>query len=239
MRNGRFALGLLLLLALLWAPLAIVPWHRGDWLLENALLVLAIGVLAATWRVHAFSRASYVLVFLFLCLHTIGAHYTYAEVPYDAWMQSLTGRTFNSMVGWERNNFDRVVHFSYGLLLAYPVRELLLRVWNLRGLPGYLFALDLTMSSSMLYELVEWAAAAVFGGELGMAYLGTQGDVWDAHKDMALASFGALITVVVLAVAQQRLRRDFAAEWVDGQRPIPTVAAQGALVKRAVSSLDT
>jgi putative membrane protein len=218
MRNGRFALTLLALLFMLWAPLAIAPWYREDWLLENVLLGLAIAGLAATWRMHAFSRVSYVLICIFLCLHTIGAHYTYAEVPYDAWMRSLTGRTFNSMVGWERNNFDRVVHVCYGLLLAYPVRELLLRAWSLRGFPGYLFALDLTMSSSMLYELIEWAAATLFGGELGMAYLGTQGDVWDAHKDMALASIGALVTIGTLAVAQRALHRDFAAEWVDAQR---------------------
>ena len=218
MRNGRFALILLVLLMVLWAPLAIAPWNRADWLLENVLLLLGIAVLAATWRWHAFSRASYVLLFLFLCLHTIGAHYTYAEVPYDAWMQRLTGRTFNSMVGWERNNFDRVVHFAYGLLLAYPVRELLLRTWNLRGFPGYFFALDLTMSSSMLYELIEWAAAAVFGGELGMAYLGTQGDVWDAHKDMALASLGAALTIGALALAQRAAGRDYAAEWAERQR---------------------
>jgi putative membrane protein len=218
MRNGKFALGLLAALLLLWTPLAISPRYRHDWLLENALLVLGIAVLAATWRGHAFSRASYVLIFVFMCLHTVGAHYTYAEVPYDAWMQSLTGRTLNSMVGWHRNNFDRVVHLSYGLLLAYPVRELLLRAWNLRGFPGYLFALDLTMSSSMLYELIEWMAANLFGGDLGMAYLGTQGDVWDAHKDMALASVGALVTVCTLAGAQRRLGRDFAAEWVDSER---------------------
>ena len=218
MRNGRFALILLVLLMVLWAPLAIDPWNRADWLLENVLLLLGIAVLAATWRWHAFSRASYVLLFLFLCLHTIGAHYTYAEVPYDAWMQRLTGRTFNSMVGWERNNFDRVVHFAYGLLLAYPVRELLLRTWNLRGFPGYFFALDLTMSSSMLYELIEWAAAAVFGGELGMAYLGTQGDVWDAHKDMALASLGAALTIGTIALAQRAAGRDYAARWVEQQR---------------------
>ncbi|HMA11887.1 MAG TPA: DUF2238 domain-containing protein, partial [Steroidobacteraceae bacterium] len=96
MRNGKVALILLGLLAALWAPLAIAPWYREDWLIENALLVAALLALAATWRAYAFSRASYVLIFVFLCLHTIGAHYTYAEVPYDAWMQALTGRTFNS-----------------------------------------------------------------------------------------------------------------------------------------------
>ncbi len=87
-----------------------------------------------------------------------------------------------------RNHFDRLVHFGYGLLLAYPIREMFLRIGNVRGFWGYFLPLDLTMSTSMLYELIEWGAAEFFGGELGAAYLGTQGDVWDAHKDMALAS---------------------------------------------------
>jgi putative membrane protein len=88
------------------------------------------------------------------------------------------------------------------------VRELLLRFLNLRGFPGYFFALDLTMSTSMLYELIEWAAAAVFGGDLGMAYLGTQGDVWDAHKDMALASLGALVSMCTLALVHKLRPRE-------------------------------
>ncbi len=93
-----------------------------------------------------------------------------------------------------------------------------LRVANVRGFWGYFLPLDLTMSTSMLYELVEWGAAEFFGGELGMAYLGTQGDVWDAHKDMALASLGALLAMCVTALINVRLQRDFAAEWVDSLR---------------------
>jgi putative membrane protein len=148
--QGRFALVLLGLLVALWVPLAFAPYDRHDWLLENALLVLAIALLAATFRSFPLSRVSYALIFVFLCLHTIGAHYTYAEVPYDAWFENLTGRSFNSVVGWERNNFDRVVHFSYGLLLAYPIRELFLRIGGMRGFWGYFLPLDLTMSTSML-----------------------------------------------------------------------------------------
>src|ERR1043165_4963213 len=93
-----------------------------------------------------------------------------------------------------------------------------LRVGNVRGFWGYFLPLDLTMSTSMLYELIEWAAAEFFGGELGMAYLGTQGDVWDAHKDMALASLGALIAMVITALVNAKLQRDFAAEWADSIR---------------------
>lgn len=218
MSHLRYVLLLAALLAVLWVALAIAPFDRHDWLLENALVALAVALLVATYRSFPLSRVSYTLIFLFLCLHTIGAHYTYAEVPYDRWWQALTGTTFNEWVGWRRNNFDRVVHFCYGLLLAYPIRELFLRVVGVRGFWGYFLPLDLTMSSSMLYELVEWLAAELFGGDLGIAYLGTQGDVWDAHKDMALASLGALVAMSVTAFINSRVNRDFAREWNESLR---------------------
>ena len=183
------------LLAIEFAILAVGPHDRKDWLLENALVVVFVGVLFVSYRRLTLSRISYFLIFVFLSLHLIGAHYTYSEVPYDRWFEALTGRSLNQWLGWERNNFDRVVHFSYGLLLAYPMREVFLRVVMLRGFWGYFFPLDMTMSTSMIYELIEWGAAALFGGDLGQAFLGTQGDVWDAHKDMALASSGALIAI--------------------------------------------
>lgn len=209
---------LAVLFGVLWLALAVRPWDRSAWLLENALAIAAVVVLAAFHRRLLFSRVSYTLIFVFMCLHQVGAHYTYADVPYDAWFQSLTGRTFNSLVGWERNNFDRVVHFAYGLLLAYPIREIFLRVVDVRGFWGYFLPLDLTMSTSMLFELLEWATAEIFGGDLGQTYLGTQGDVWDAHKDMALASLGALIAMSVTAMINRRLQRDFAQEWAESLR---------------------
>ena len=153
------------------------------------------------------------MIFIFLVIHEIGAHYTYAEVPYGAWFESLTGTPLNPLIGWERNNFDRVVHFIYGLLLAYPTRELYFRVANADGFWGYFLTLDLTMSTSMLFELFEWAAAEVFGGKLGIAYLGTQGDIWDAHKDMALASLGALIAMLITPCLNLYIQKDFAREW--------------------------
>ncbi len=198
---------------ILWVVLAIAPLHRADWLLENALVAVAILVLVATRNVLPLSRVSYTTIFVFMCLHAVGAHYTYSEVPYDAAFSSLTGRSLNELMGWERNHFDRLVHFSYGLLLAYPIREVFLRVANVRGFWGYFLPLDVTMSTSMLYELIEWAAAVAFGGELGAAFLGSQGDVWDAHKDMALASLGALITMAVAACVNAIYGRDFAREW--------------------------
>jgi putative membrane protein len=218
MTHPRYASALLALLAVWWIALAIEPLDRHAWLLENALLLVAVAVLVATYRQFPLSRISYTLIFLFLCLHTLGAHYTYADVPYDRWWASFSGVTFNELVGWERNNFDRVVHFSYGLLLAYPIRELFLRIAGVRGFWGYFLPLDLTMSTSAVFELIEWLAAEVFGGDLGVAYLGTQGDVWDAHKDMALASLGALVAMTATAFLNSRSRRDFAKEWNESLR---------------------
>ena len=216
--HRRYLLLLGVLFAVIWIVLAITPRYRADWALENVLVVVFAAFVALTYERLTLSRISYTLIFLFLCLHEVGAHYTYAETPYDEWFKALTGRTLNSLLGWERNNFDRVVHFSYGLLLAYPVREIFLRVAAVRGFWGYFLPLDLTMSTSMMFELFEWVAAELFGGELGQAYLGTQGDVWDAHKDMALASLGALIAMLVTYAINRALQRDFAAEWAESLR---------------------
>ena len=216
--HRRFLLVLATLLAIQFVVLGISPHNRSDWMLENALVVVFIGAMVASYRKLTLSRISYFLIFLFLSLHLVGAHYTYSEVPYDAWFASLTGHSFNELVGWERNNFDRVVHFAYGILLAYPIREVFLRVVRLRGFWGYLFPLDIAMSTSLLYELIEWGASVVFGGELGQAYLGTQGDIWDAHKDMALASLGALIAMLITGGLNAWLQRDFADEWIESLR---------------------
>jgi putative membrane protein len=205
-------------LAVLWVALALHPVDRSDWVLENVLLLMGVVVLVATRKRLPLSGISYTCILVFLCLHVIGAHYTYAEVPYDSAFRSLTGHSFNELVGWKRNNYDRVVHFSYGLLLAYPIRELFLRVADVRGFWGYFLPLDLTMSSSMLYELIEWLAAESFGSGLGAAFLGSQGDEWDAQKDMALASLGALITMTITAIVNAMSQRDFAREWVESLR---------------------
>lgn len=216
--SSRYLQVLLILFTVEWVALAIHPLDRKDWLLENLLVFLAAAVLTLTRKRLAFSKISYTFMFIFLCVHAVGAHYTYAEVPYDRWFQALTGQSFNQWVGWQRNNFDRVVHFLYGFLLAYPIREVFFRVANARGFWGYFLPLEFTMATSMMYELLEWAVAAVFGGDLGAAYLGAQGDVWDAHKDMFLASLGAFLAMAMTALINVRLRRDFAREWAESLR---------------------
>ena len=192
-----------------WVAMAIEPLDRSDWLMENVLVLLGVGLLGFTYKPFPLSRISYTCIFIFMVLHALGAHYTYAKVPYQEWFPFLAGG---------RNHFDRLVHFSYGLLLAYPIREMFLRIGNVRGFWGYFLPLDLTMSTSMLYELIEWGAAVTVGSELGAAYLGTQGDIWDAHKDMALASLGALISMCITAMINRSTQRDFANEWAESIR---------------------
>ena len=200
----------------LWA--AIRPNDRMAWAMENTLVVGVLALLFLTYRRFPLSRISYGLIFVFLCLHEIGSHYTYEKVPYDAAWRALTGSSLNEALGWERNNFDRVVHFLYGLLVAYPIREVVLRIGDLKGFWGYFLPMDVTMSTSMLFELLEWGVAVVFGGSAGAAYLGVQGDVWDAHKDMALASLGAAIAMGATAAINARFQRDFTREWIRSLR---------------------
>ena len=218
MSNKRYLAILTVLFLVLAAIVAIKPWYPQDWMLENVLPVIFLAYLWGTVNKLTMSKVSYTLIFIFMAFHEIGSHFTYAEVPYDAMFKSITGTSFNALVGWERNNFDRVVHFLYGLLLAYPIRELYFRVADARGFWGYFLPLEFTMATSMLYELIEWGAANVVGGDLGMAYLGTQGDIWDAHKDMALASLGALVAIILTAIINYRVQKDFAREWSESFR---------------------
>jgi len=214
----RYLLGLAAAFTVEWIFLAIHPKHRTDWILENILVVFVAIGLVFSYRHLLFSRLSYTMIFLFLALHEIGAHYTYSEVPYDAWFERLTGHSFNALMGWERNHFDRLMHFLYGLLLAYPMRSVYLRVAAVRGFWGYSLPLSFIMATSMVYELIEWGAAILFGGPLAQDYVGSQGDPWDAQKDMALAALGALITIVCTGVINKIRRRDFAREWAESLR---------------------
>lgn len=235
--HRRYAATLLALFAAVFFALGWAPSYRADWLLETMLVFILLPGLVLSYRRLPLSKVSYTALFLFLCLHEVGAHYTYAEVPYDAWFQWLLGRDLNSIFGWERNHFDRLVHFSWGLLLTYPVREVFLRVADAKGFWGYLFPLLVVMSTSLLFELIEWGAAVLFGGDLGMAYLGTQGDVWDSHKDSLLATIGALITSLLVAGIHSTLDRDFTREWVESlmvkhPEPMGEVAIERMLEER-------
>jgi putative membrane protein len=184
-RRNRLVQGLLAWYLLFWVWMAISPVDRGDWLLENLLAITAVAVLVLTARRFQFSDQSYVLITLFLTVHAIGAHYTYAKVPFGFWLQDLLNAG--------RNPFDRIVHFAYGLLLAYPIREILVRLAGVRGAWSFFLPVSATLAQSGLFELIEAVAATLVSPELGVTYLGTQGDEWDAQKDMAAALTGAIV----------------------------------------------
>lgn len=192
-----FVLGLLAAFAAIWTALALAPWYRQDWLLENMLVFAALPLLAWGYRTLPFTRGTYACLFVFLVLHAIGAHYTYSEVPYDRAFEAVTGASLNALLGWERNHYDRMVHFLYGLLVTPAAIEILQARATPRGLWRWLLPVCFMMSHSVLYEMIEWLAAEVFGGDLGQAYLGTQGDVWDAQKDSLLATAGSVASVIL------------------------------------------
>ena len=188
-RDNRFLQLLLLWLGGLWIATAIEPFDRRDWLLENLLVFIYGALLLLTYRRFAFSNLSYGLFGIFLSLHLVGAHYTYAETPFGFWLQD--------QFDLSRNHYDRIVHFSFGLLLAYPFRELLIRGAGVKPRWSYLMAVITVFGFSGFYEALEAVVAVVVSPELGAAYLGTQGDEWDAQKDTALAGCGAVAAMVV------------------------------------------
>jgi putative membrane protein len=181
----------------LWLALAIQPVSRSDWMLENVMTLVGVALLLAFWRAGTLSQTSIMLALAFLALHSLGAHYTYSLVPYDDWSETVFGRSITDMTGSQRNQYDRLVHFSFGLLLAIPCHEWLVRSGFASNRAAWWITLLIAMAASHIYELIEWGAAMTFGGELGTAYVGTQGDEWDAQKDMALATLGALVGVAI------------------------------------------
>lgn len=170
----------------------------ANWLLENTLVVLFLGALIFTYRKFQFSDLSYLLITLYLCLHVYGSKYTYAENPLGYWLQDV--------FDWERNQYDRIVHFSFGFFLAYPMRELFIIHYKFPAWVGWSLPIELTLSISGIYELIEWAVADIFFKEQGQAYLGTQGDIWDAQKDMFLAVLGAAIATTIVSTLKKAFK---------------------------------
>lgn len=189
--HRQIAAGLLFGYGVIWIWLAINPVNRHDWFLENLLAVGLVAALVLTYRRYSFSLTSYSLITAFMVLHAIGAHYTYAEVPFGFWLKDIGGLS--------RNPFDRIVHFAYGLLLVYPLRELLVRLAGLQGAWSYVMPVSSILAQSAFFEVIEAIVAMVVSPELGSMYLGTQGDEWDAQKDMAAAFGGAILTMFMTA----------------------------------------
>ncbi|HPF91034.1 MAG TPA: DUF2238 domain-containing protein [Flavobacteriales bacterium] len=183
---------------IIWAWTFIGTTDKANWITENVLTTVFIGGLALSHRRFRFSDLSYTLMFVYILLHIYGAMYTYAENPLGYWLQER----FHG----DRNHYDRIVHFSFGLLLAYPMRDYFMNHFHWPNWVCWVLPVEITLSFSGAYELIEWAVADVFFPAQGAAYLGSQGDVWDAQKDMVLAFSGAVLVMVLASVVRRSLR---------------------------------
>jgi putative membrane protein len=188
MENSSKFLGYLLgVYGFLFSVLAIHPVDRPTWFVENLTVWIILAVILFLYKKHIrFSNMAYVLMFVLIYLHTIGGHYTFALVPFD-WITNL--------FGFSRNHFDRLAHFSVGFY-AFGVAEWL---YYKRSVTNkfllFTYPVFVIATVAMSYELIEWIYAAVANPEAGIAYLGSQGDIWDAQKDMLADTLGALTAV--------------------------------------------
>ena len=198
LKRNYWLLSFIVIFTAVWVSTFVGTSDINNWFLENLLVFLFLGFLVITYSKYQFSDLSMLLICIYLCLHVYGSKYTYAENPLGYWLKDT--------LHWERNHYDRIVHFSFGFLLAYPMRELFLRwlkfpVWVAWALP-----IEITLSVSGFYELIEWAVADVFFPSQGDAYLGTQGDIWDAQKDMFLATLGAILATSIVSSLKRILK---------------------------------
>jgi putative membrane protein len=199
-RENRFLQALAACYGILLAWSGIAPREPLTWWLEMSLAFVFLAVLIATHRRFVFSNLSYALIAIFLALHTYGAHYTYSDSALGNWLKDALAH--------ERNHYDRIVHFGFGALLVYPIRELGRRITHLRGGWSYAVPWLCALALSAGYEIVEGWTARLVSPELGTAFLGTQGDEWDAQKDMSLANSGSLISLALGALYQRRTGRE-------------------------------
>lgn len=174
---------------------SINPLEYPSYMLHQIGTVLMLVALFFCLKKIGLSFSSFLLYILFLIIHVIAAHYLYSYVPYNDWSIQYLHFDLNQAMGWSRNMFDRFVHFFYGLFL-YPFFYRLFQVWlpNLKPSVVFILVIQFVMATSLVYEWIEWWLAIGLSPEEAENYNGQQGDVWDAHKDMFLATIGAIIT---------------------------------------------
>ncbi|HEY0828768.1 MAG TPA: DUF2238 domain-containing protein [Bacilli bacterium] len=178
---------MIIILTLIWVLTSIHPADRRDWILESSFVVLFIVILSFLYRTFAFSNTSYLLITVFFILHVIGAHYAYQDTPVD----DLFKHIFNTKRGF----YDRIVHFAFGLLIAYPIREAIVRIMELKKYWLYVVTFITILASISLFEIIEMWVALMISPQLAAKYLGLQGDPLDTQKDMFMALVGVLLAI--------------------------------------------
>lgn len=173
----------------------IAPLWPRDQALHSSLTVVGLAWLVLHARRWPMRNGDFIAICAFIAVHCVAARWLYSNVPYDAWLQWLLGWSPNAAFGWERNHFDRLIHLLYGLCFTPAVHRSLRQRWPGLGLgSAFAVAVMLVMCTSLVYEWAEWGIALALSPEAAEAYNGQQGDVWDAHMDMLLATLGALLT---------------------------------------------
>ncbi|MCA9231255.1 MAG: DUF2238 domain-containing protein, partial [Planctomycetales bacterium] len=194
---------LLTILGAVFVASCIAPPYREFLMMQHVPTVLGgLLLLYAANRIKI-SRLSFASIVAFLCLHSLGARYLYSYVPYDQWSQWLFGVSISETFGFQRNHYDRLVHFSYGLLIAAPIQEFERRYLHLSIGSASLLAVECILATSAAYELIEWLVAMVFTPTWAEQFLGHQGDPFDAQRDMALATAGAILSVSAAILAHR------------------------------------
>ena len=173
-------------------------------LLQLGPVVLLLAVTIPLLRRWPLSTASLACVAAFLLVHDLAARWTYSDVPYDLWSRALFGVSIDQAFGFPRNQFDRLVHFLFGLLAIRPVAEIAHRHFGLGARAALYVAPEFVLATSAIYEIFEWQLAVFMDPADADAYNGQQGDMFDAQKDMALAAIGALLTTMLLALRRKR-----------------------------------
>jgi putative membrane protein len=177
--------------------LAFNPYDRATWWAENIPIMLIVLALILMYPRFRFSAGAYLAMSVLIFLHTIGGHFTFERVPFGL---------ITDLFGFERNHYDRMAHFSVGFY-AFPVAEILLRKNLVRSWwVLLLFPVFAIFTVAALYEIIEWLYAAIAGGETGSAFLGSQGDIWDAQKDMLADGLGAICAVTVFGLIHRKVR---------------------------------
>jgi putative membrane protein len=197
-REKNLVLSGLLLIAVMMISFA-NAYDRATWLLEVAPVLIALPLLAATYRHFPLTGLMYGLIFVHALVLIGGGTYTYARVPFGFWMQD--------MLELDRNPYDKIGHFMQGLVPALLAREILLRKSYVSGRRMVCFlSVCVALAISAFYELIEWWVALAIGEDAD-AFLGTQGDPWDTQSDMFLAVIGALAGLALLSRLQDRQMR--------------------------------
>ena len=170
--------------------LGISPVSREVWVAEITPVVIIFTLLVSTFSAFRFSNTAYALLSIWIFWHTVGGHYTFANVPFG-WVSDILGS--------ERNHFDRIGHFVIGFY-AFAMAEWLLRKKLCDLKLALIFSLFFIMSVAAAYEIIEWWYAVLEGGEAGVEFLGSQGDIWDAQKDMLSDTLGAIASLMLFCV---------------------------------------